>query len=121
MEFSSKEALTESIKRSKSPKMAVDGVKMLLGSTEDYSDIFKAVLEEVWLDATLRNRAIERKAGRNELIKWPPRTNLEESECQLISKKIKKSRNPAKEMGKVLASYNELTIKRIYQILSDAQ
>lgn len=121
MEFSSKEVLTEAIKKSRSPKMALDGAKLLLNGGGDYPDIFKTVFETVWSDATRRNQAIERRAGKNRLLKWPPRTQLEEGACQLVAKKVRRSRNPEREFGKVLSSYEEQTIKRIYQILSGSQ
>lgn len=121
MEFSSKDVLVEAIKLAKSPKMALDGVKMLLDGAGDYSEIFRIVLEPVWADASRRNRAIERRSGKNRLKKWPPRTQLEEATCQLVAKKVMRSRSVEKEFGKVLSSYEEQTIKRIYQILSGSQ
>lgn len=118
------ENLVEAVKKARSPKMALDGTKLLLGNSEGYKLVFEKVFELVWRDATYRNRAIERSAGRKADIMWRPRISPDEQAFQaslLAFRKTKSSRKSAKVLGKVLCEYDQASIQKFFAVISEKE
>lgn len=115
------ENLVEAVKSAKSVKMALDGTNLLLGDSEEYRFIFKEVFELAWQDATRRNRAIERSAGKKRDIKWKPRTlqTDEQFETDLLEfNKTGSTRKKNRILGRILSDYEEQSIKRFFAKIS---
>lgn len=115
------DTLISAVKSAKSPKMALDGTKILLGPSEEYRSIFKEVFELVWRDATRRNRAIELSAGKKRDIKWKPRFVASEEYLQADLKAFKKTHSSKKKcriLGRVLSEYEESSINTFFESIT---
>jgi hypothetical protein len=111
------ENLIQAVKSSKSPKMALDGVKLLLGDSKDYKLIFHHVFELAWKDAAKRNRSIERHLGRNRDKKWKPRivpddTGFNEDLASFSQTRSAKKRS--KILGRILSEYESVSIFKFF-------
>lgn len=111
------DTLVAAVKSAKSPKMALDGTKFLLGDSVEYKVIFHQVFELAWKDASRRNRAIELSGGRKRDIKWKPRTPQDPEAFQADIKSFGKThsfRKKSKILGRVLSDHDEISIKRFF-------
>ena len=121
MEGIDKQMIIEAVKKTKSPKQALNGAKFLYEESSTYSEVFKACFEEAWKDATKRNRAIERSQGKLSDVMWKPRIHLTEEEVKLRANKIMKSSNPTKEWGLVLSEVDSEGIRQVFQLVNDSR
>lgn len=120
MEGIDKHMIIEAVKKAKSSKQALDGVKLLFEDASEYKEIFHACFEEAWRDATRRNRIIERSHGKKRDIAWKPRYVPTEQEMKKDLHEFLHFKNKARVLGRVLSSYNELAIKQIFEMIRNS-
>lgn len=120
MEDIDKNLLIEAIKSARSPKMALNGTKLLCGSGFVFSDIFKECFEIAWQDATRRNRAIEWSKGKRADELWKPRSHLDSLQLQEIANRMISTKR-YKELGKVLSELDEEGIRFIFNAIRNAR
>lgn len=116
MEGIDNDMIIEAVKKARSPKQALNGAKLLYEGGPEYEKVFRACFEEVWKDATRRNRAIEKSEGKLADVLWRPRLHLDEQQIQERVNKILKSKNSA-EWGKVLSEVDDEGIRQIFQLV----
>ena len=105
-----KKFLVESIVSSRSPKLALNGAKILYGHDESWGEIHRACFEAAWEDATRMNRLIEKKSGN---VRWPERFDVTESKIKEEVERLNSSRNVSIEWGRILSTYGENTLLSI--------
>lgn len=111
------ENLVQAVKSAKSPKMALDGTKLLLGDSEDYKLIFHQTFELAWRDATKRNRSIERHLGKNRDEKWKSRIAPEDVYFDKDLASFSKARSAKKRfkiLGRILSEYEPVSISKFF-------
>lgn len=107
------ENLVQAVKSAKSPKMALDGTKLLLGDSEDYKLVFHQSFELAWRDASKRNRSIERHLGKNSDEKWRPRIVPDDAYFNKDLSAFSKTRSAKKRsriLGRILSEYQAESI-----------
>ena len=107
------ENLVQAVKSAKSPKMALDGTKLLLGDSDDYKLVFHQSFELAWRDATKRNRSIERHLGKNRDEKWKPRIVPDDAYFDKDLAAFNKTRSAKKRsriLGRILSEYQAESI-----------
>ena len=107
--------LIKSIKEAKSPKLALNGAKLLYGGDPSWGDVSRACFEEAWDDATRMNRLIERKSGK---VRWPERFDIDEDRIKSEAQRINGSKDRGTEWGRVLSTYGIETIKSIRSLIN---
>ena len=110
MEETEKQFLIKVIKEAKSPKLALNGAKLLHGGDPSWGDVSRACLEETWADATKMNRLIEKKSG---TVRWPERFDIDDDRIKSEAQRINGSKDRGTEWGRVLSTYGIETIKSI--------
>ena len=110
MDTSIKNLLIESVKTSKSPKSSLDGVKFLLGNTDEYKEIFRICFDDAWKDTRKRNRVIEKSQGRLHRSMWPNRKGLDDPDIKVILGKFQVENPQPGPLGDLLANLNESSI-----------
>ena len=110
MEEQEKQFLIKSIKEAKSPKLALNGAKLLYGEDPSWGDVSRSCFEEAWNDATRMNRLIEKKSGK---VRWPDRFEADEERIQIEVRRLQAMDSKSTEWGKVLSTYGIDTIKAI--------
>ena len=115
MENEQKLLLIKAIKEAKSPKLAINGAKLLYGNDPSWGDVSRACFEETWADATRMNRLIERKSGN---VRWPDRFGIDENRIKSEVNRIKTSKEPSTEWGRVLSTYDEHTLNEIQRLVN---
>lgn len=121
MNLLSNETLVEAVKRAESPKMALDGVKLLLGASDKYHFIFHETFELAWKDATRRNRSIEYNEGANRDEKWKDRLRVTNESLQFDAQNFamtKSSKRKASILGKVLSEYDAASLKEFFDLIT---
>ena len=106
--------IINAIKSARSPNMALNGAKLLYGKDAKFGEIFKVCFDMAWSDASRFNQYIEENAG---IPRRPDRLSLDEQDVTDAVEMIARSRNPARELGRCLAEYDEQAIKDIFRKL----
>lgn len=112
-----KHMIIEAVKKAKSPKQTLDGVKILLDGTTDYSEIFQACFETAWKDASRRNRSIERFEGKNSDSIWWSRHAPSEDQMKEDIRQFLHFKNKTRVLGRILSEYDRDSLKRIFDMI----
>ncbi len=96
--------LIEAIRSAKSPKMALDGAKLMFQGDPSISHVSREVFNEAWDDATRMNRLIERKSGK---VRWPNRLDLNEERIRHEVNRYSSSNNKGEILGRILSELDE--------------
>ena len=107
--------LIKSIKEAKSPKLALNGAKLLYGEDPLWGDVSRACFEEAWTDATRMNRLIERKSG---TVRWPERFDIDEDRIKAEAKRFNGSKDKSADWGRILSTYGIDTINEIKSLIT---
>jgi hypothetical protein len=107
--------IIESIKSSRSPKLALNGAKLLYGGDESWGEIHKECFEATWADATKMNRLIEKKSGN---IRWPERFEIDADRIKDEARNLNDSKYKMKEWGRILSTYGETTLIAIQKLVT---
>lgn len=109
--------IVKAVNRSRTPKFALDGAKMLFGDGAEYAEILHECFDNAWKDSSRRNRTLARSKGLLRETLYPQRLALDESALQAWACSIVAARNPAKEIGRVLAELDEASIRQVFILL----
>lgn len=109
-----KQFLILTINNASSPKLALNGAKLVYGNDESWSEISKACFEKAWSDATRRNQLIERSGG---TMRWPNRFDIDNEQVLVEANKINASKDKFREWGNALSTYDVTTLVGIKNLV----
>ena len=115
LEETEKQFLIKAIKEAKSPKLALNGAKLLHEGDPSLGDVSRSCFEEAWADATRMNRLIERKQGK---VRWPERFDIDDDRIRSEVRQFESSKDKATEWGRILSTYGIDTIKSIRSLIN---
>ena len=111
------ETLVSAIKQSPSPNLAYRTAKELLEDQPDVrSRLSRECLDYAWNDAKRFNQMVERLEGR---LSRPQRLTSDQQLTESEANKIRNSRKPHAELGRVMAVYDIDSVRTIYRLVSD--
>lgn len=105
----------EAIKKSKSPKLAYNGAKLLYEGKQSFSHVGKEVLDIAWADAAAFNRAAQRKKGK---LRRKERYTLDQQGIKSEVGRIIESKDPVAELSRILIELDEPTLQAVYERIS---
>ena len=114
MNQSDMQFLIKTINNARSPKLALNGAKLVYGNDESWGEIHKACLDAAWEDATRRNQLIEKSNGKS---RWPNRFDIADERIVEEANKITSSTNKSNEWGLALSTYDHATLMKIKNLV----
>jgi len=105
-----KNFLIRTITNARSPKLALNGAKLLYHNDESWKEISKACFEKAWEDASRTNQIIERSGGKS---RWPERIDIEEERISEEANKIIRAKDKSIAWGVALSTYGLVTLSKI--------
>jgi len=109
-----KQFLILAICNARSPKLALNGAKLVYHNDESWGEISKACFERAWEDAGKRNLLIEKSGGK---VRWPERFDLDKERIADEANKITSSKNKSYEWGVALSTYDATTLLSIRSLV----
>lgn len=106
--------LIETINNARSPKLALNGAKLVYGGDGSWSEIHKACFDAAWEDASRRNQMIEKSGGK---VRWPNRFDIDDERIAEEATKITSSANKSREWGVALSTYDHATLVKIKNLV----